>query len=249
MKTKLLQEFLNSNIKIKSLEKLHEYIDYCIENNQGKRIKGETAHHHILPKAKRLFPEYKDLKKNIWNGTYLLFHNHLKAHYLLALATEQTDMVYSYDRMCGEMKDYSDEEYNRLHILRYKLGGKRISEIKNSIVIDEKGITTTNAKLHSKKIKDIKAKLFEDENGNITSMNEIGAQRCAETKKIQGKFFRIMRDEIIIIDRIARIDLRNISLVFENSSKENYFGKSNHAKSRIIKSGNEDWIGCHAIEI
>lgn len=57
MKNKILQEFINSDIKIKSIEKLKIYIDYCINNNQGNRIlnkKGlsRTSHHHILPKVR-----------------------------------------------------------------------------------------------------------------------------------------------------------------------------------------------------
>ena len=32
----ILDEFLNSNIKIKSLDRLNDYITYCINNNQNK---------------------------------------------------------------------------------------------------------------------------------------------------------------------------------------------------------------------
>jgi len=78
---KILNEFLNSNIKIKSLERLNEYISYCINNNQNKPIKGKTSHHHILPNA--LFSNYSNLNNNKWNGTHLSYYNHYYAHWLI----------------------------------------------------------------------------------------------------------------------------------------------------------------------
>jgi hypothetical protein len=39
--------------------------------------------HHILPKAPELFPEYKDLKENPWNGIRLTYREHIIAHLLL----------------------------------------------------------------------------------------------------------------------------------------------------------------------
>lgn len=34
MKIKILREFFNSKIKIKSQERLEEYVDYCIKNKK-----------------------------------------------------------------------------------------------------------------------------------------------------------------------------------------------------------------------
>lgn len=95
----ILNEFLNSNIKIKSLDKLNEYIAYCINNNQNKPIKSKTSHHHILPKAKDCFPELENLKVNKWNGTHLMYFDHYYAHWLMTEAINNYSQLYAFCAM------------------------------------------------------------------------------------------------------------------------------------------------------
>jgi len=102
MKNKILQEFLNSDIKIISQEKLEQYIEYCIYKNQKDRIKDEegyslSSHHHILPEA--LFNEYKDLRQNPWNGTHLLYSDHYYAHWLLTEAIDDYGQLFAFCAM------------------------------------------------------------------------------------------------------------------------------------------------------
>ena len=100
MKNKILQEFLNSDITITNKDKLHKYIDFCIENNQENRIKGKTSHHHILPKADSLpFKEFSNLKKTPWNGTHLMYSDHYKAHYYLSEAIDDYGQLYVFTKM------------------------------------------------------------------------------------------------------------------------------------------------------
>jgi len=101
---KILNEYLNSDIKIKSIDRLNEYIAYCIDNNQNKRILNEngyskTSLHHILPKAKDCFPEFKDLKVNKWNGTHLLYSDHYYAHWLITEAIDSYSQLYAFCQM------------------------------------------------------------------------------------------------------------------------------------------------------
>jgi len=86
--TKILNEFKNSNIKILSLNRLNQYINFCLDKNQSNKIKGKTSYHHILPQSKSCFPEFKDLKSNPWNGTHLLYSDHYYAHWLLTEAID-----------------------------------------------------------------------------------------------------------------------------------------------------------------
>jgi len=102
MKNKILQEFLNSDIKIISQEKLEQYIEYCIYKNQNNKIKDEngyskTSYHHILPQA--LFPEYKKLKENPWNGSHLLYNDHYYAHWLLTEAIDDYGQLSAFCKM------------------------------------------------------------------------------------------------------------------------------------------------------
>ena len=99
MKTKILQEFLNSTLEIKSQEKLKQYIQFCITNNQQEKIKGKTSYHHILPQANSCFPKYSNLKENPWNGTHLLYSDHYYAHYLFTEAVSNYSQLSAFCAM------------------------------------------------------------------------------------------------------------------------------------------------------
>ena len=60
--------------------KLREYIEFVFEK-KCEYSKGKTAIHHILPQA--LFPKYKKLKENKWNGICLSNDDHYIAHKML----------------------------------------------------------------------------------------------------------------------------------------------------------------------
>ena len=71
---------------ISKSNKTHHILRYIkfIESlkNQPKQ-KGLTEHHHILPKCKGMFPEYKSLYKHPWNGAHLTQRQHFIAHWML----------------------------------------------------------------------------------------------------------------------------------------------------------------------
>jgi hypothetical protein len=97
MKTLILNEFLNSNLQIHDKNKLVEYIDFCIANNDTTSNK--TERHHILPKGKTLFPQFKCFKSNKWNLSILSYENHYKAHSLLAEAIKEPAITYAWHSM------------------------------------------------------------------------------------------------------------------------------------------------------
>ena len=57
-----------------------------LSTRPGVHISRSTHHHHILPKARDFFPEYKDLAANPWNGIHLTPREHFIAHWILARA-------------------------------------------------------------------------------------------------------------------------------------------------------------------
>jgi len=88
--------FLESNILIKSENKLDDYILFCIDKNVGHKIKNKTECHHILPKTDSLpFGIYSDLHTNNWNGTHLIYEDHIKAHVKLNNAVEHWSITYT----------------------------------------------------------------------------------------------------------------------------------------------------------
>lgn len=69
-----------------NLHYLNRYIRFisgCQIANLNLSLNEYTETHHILPKAKELFPEYKDLRKHKWNSVRLTARQHIIAHIIL----------------------------------------------------------------------------------------------------------------------------------------------------------------------
>lgn len=119
---KILQEFIdpNKNTQIKSKEKLKEYIDFCLSNDLGHKIKGETELHHILPRS--AFEGFENLRVNPWNGVHLSLYNHYLAHYLLTLCINNSSVSYAFSAMhnigkkTSKTKLVSEEDYNNFKL-------------------------------------------------------------------------------------------------------------------------------------
>lgn len=75
-------------IKEKSISTDHhikrylKFIADCRTHNED--YKGYLEKHHILPKAKELYPNYKNFSSNRWNMIKLTGRQHLIAHWMLA---------------------------------------------------------------------------------------------------------------------------------------------------------------------
>lgn len=125
MKELILEKL--STLSIINEFKLLAYIDFCLTNNIGHNIVGATELHHILPKAKSLFPEFKDLKTNNWNGSYLTYENHYIAHSLLAEACNDRSILYAWHRtkisndsndLILSAKRYRELKERHLHVVK-----------------------------------------------------------------------------------------------------------------------------------
>jgi len=169
----ILNEFLNSNIKIKSLDRLNEYISYCISNNQNKHTKFKTSHHHILPKADDCFPRFKNLKVNKWNGTYLKHSDHYYAHWLLTEALNSSSQLFAFCAM---------------HNKDLKLGRINKSDLIPAEVFQEKMEERSTMYLqwcveNPEKVQEMlyKQKLTKEKNNS----NILGGQKCSATKQSQ----------------------------------------------------------------
>lgn len=68
------------------LNRYWKFIKYCRNVNLTKTLAelGYVEEHHICPKAKTMFPEFRDLRKNKWNMIILTYEQHIIAHHMLA---------------------------------------------------------------------------------------------------------------------------------------------------------------------
>lgn len=162
----ILAIFRESNIRIKSLNYLIEYIKFCLNNDEGcKKVNSKnyslTSYHHILPSA--LFPNYKKLSENSWCGAHLTFYNHYYAHWLLANALNEYSQTHAF--ICMHIRDVkngriakseliSKEEVNFLMCKRATLQ----LEFESRIINTEFGVMT-NKEYASKKASILKQSL------------------------------------------------------------------------------------------
>ena len=182
MQEKILNEFLNSNIKIKSEERLKEYITFCISKNIGEHIVFKTSHHHILPK--KLFKQYKDLKENTWNGTYLLHKDHYYAHWLMTEAINDYSQLFAFTGMhCKDFKKGKLEEKDLIPDDEFQ---KKIEEKNKAHSIYQQTVLEnglTNSQMNSKKGVEVRKNKINPETG-LNSYQEMG-------KKISNYFLTI----------------------------------------------------------
>ena len=191
MKTKILQEFLNSDIKIKSKEKLKQYIDYCIDNNQKERLHKEdgyskSSYHHILPKS--LFPLYSKLKENPWNGTHLLYSDHYYAHWLITESIDDYGQLHAFVAMHN--KDIKNGRIEEKDLIpkdefqeKMEEKNKKHSETMMKEFINENGELTSIAKEVAKKHSETMMKEFINENGELTSIAKETGKKISKTRQ------------------------------------------------------------------
>jgi hypothetical protein len=101
------------------LNRYYRFITDCRSHN--KKLDYSELH-HICPKSKDLFPEYKSLKQYPENGIRLSARQHFIAHYMLfrAYGGRQT---YAFNAMCNQV---NNPNQNR----DYKINSKMYSKLK-----------------------------------------------------------------------------------------------------------------------
>lgn len=106
---------------------LNRYWIYVQSFQHQTKIKGVTEEHHICPKAKDLFPEYKSLKKYTWNGIHLTRKQHWVAHWILAKAYGNSQAIAFY-----RMTHKSNERITSKVYEQFRERASKIISIKNS---------------------------------------------------------------------------------------------------------------------
>lgn len=82
---------------------LNRYLKF-ISSRAGIKKIGETHYHHILPKCKTFYPQYKNLKEHPWNGIHLTHREHYIAHWMLARAFPKTSQFRAFYNMTNTLK-------------------------------------------------------------------------------------------------------------------------------------------------
>ena len=189
---------------------LRVYVDFCIDSQQKKYIKGETTKHHILPMAKTLpFREYANLNDNPWNCAILTYSDHYKAHYLLQLAVDHFSTSFAFcamhnkDFKLGRISEddmINEDEFTSIWIDRNKkikeslmevvyFNGERLTKAQVRGRARRKNLSDAHRKQMSDAAKEMNPikypGAFEKMRKTKIDRNsdKIGAQKAAETMK------------------------------------------------------------------
>lgn len=110
------------------LKRYYDFILYCQNFNLTNNITRKTKQnpngiymetHHILPKAKDLFPEYHNLKTNPWNKIELTSRQHYLAHLLLWKVYGGSQAKALYRMLCGKTENknrITSKQYEKLKL-------------------------------------------------------------------------------------------------------------------------------------
>jgi hypothetical protein len=93
-------------------------VDKALQRIPGPGIKYER--HHILPKGKYLFPEFKSLKIHKWNGVSLTHKEHFVCHLLLTKMTTgkaRSSCIYGLMRFSTGLDKCTSRQYAKARTL------------------------------------------------------------------------------------------------------------------------------------
>ena len=104
------------------LKRYWKFIQWCKEQNKTLLDNVYVEEHHIAPKAKDLFPQYKSFRENPWNKIKLTSHQHILAHVMLWKIYGMSQ-VKALDAMLGKFS------INNVDMLHYLLNSSQLSHL------------------------------------------------------------------------------------------------------------------------
>lgn len=98
------------------LKRYVKFIESCAHQDFSNQY---TEKHHICPKAKDLFPEYKSFKTNPWNKVVLTARHHFIAHWML-WKTFGGSQIYAFKSMVDGQKSKYQKRYTKINSRIYE---------------------------------------------------------------------------------------------------------------------------------
>lgn len=211
---------------------LNRYITF-IQNCQHKNVEynGFMEKHHICPKAKDMFPEYKCLRENFWNLSKLTQRQHMIAHIILHKVYPKSysclSSVWYMSR--GKYKSYYSSVFEKITRKKYS---KQQSDFMKS---EKKGTFTAvdaKGKFISISVDDLrykKGELWGAHKGTVPVIDK------------NGVVFRVPKED----PRYISGDLKSVNqdkVVIRNSNGKNVQISTSEYSNGDYKSLNKDTI-------
>jgi hypothetical protein len=166
------------------LNRYIRFINDCVAKNKSVQL-DYSEKHHICPKAKDMFPEFKSLKQYPWNCAVLSFRQHLIAHYMLLKAYKSQSQILSYIRTSSQP---NVKLLNKPKVKFIESAKKQLSAIKKGKFTrgyDQNGIPLVSEST-KKKMSEIKKEFYSDESNRIKH-----SIACKGSKRVNTEKFSI----------------------------------------------------------
>lgn len=108
--SKILDTLKSKECNEHYIERYLKFVLSCSEKNSD--LEEGFHRHHILPKAKDMFPEYVSFTKYPWNRAILTYEQHITAHWILAKAYGGT-MWFAFNRMLESTDKIGNKVYSK----------------------------------------------------------------------------------------------------------------------------------------
>ena len=105
------ETFLNAALRRKSRHYIRRYVQFIASRPTREYVSGSTHRHHVLPKAKDLFPEFKSFEDHPWNLSCLTLREHFIAHALLHKAFPGSSQSTAFYNMCNVLERRNSHLY------------------------------------------------------------------------------------------------------------------------------------------
>jgi len=204
---------------------IHRYIKFILSRSGIKQF--GYHHHHILPKAKDFYPEFKNLKVHPENGIYLSPREHYIAHKMLALAFPKSTQAIAFYNMSNIQNLHIDSKIyaqcRKHHIEKLKIATQcpiRNAKISKAL----KGIPKSAAHIANLIGHEVtlatREKLRKANLGHVRSKESIAKQK--ETfKKNSGKHNYAQTEECKL--KISQAHLKQKRKWYNDTSKNKQF--------------------------
>ena len=116
------------------LKRYWNFIQRCAEVNKNLGTEVYTESHHICPKSKDLFLDYKCFRKHAWNKIVLTARQHFLAHWMLFKAYRNQSTAYSLRTMSiGQSNRYQSRSKSKNYELIKRETTQIVSESRKGI--------------------------------------------------------------------------------------------------------------------
>lgn len=105
------ETLLAASLRRKSRFYIQRYIRFIASRPKREYVSGEMHRHHILPKAKDFFPQYRSFDDHPWNLSCLTLREHFIAHALLHKAFPGSSQSTAFYNMCNVLERRNSRMY------------------------------------------------------------------------------------------------------------------------------------------